>query len=120
MYSRQLLDHFQNPRNAGDLADADATIEIENPACGDVLRLSLKMGAGRIEQLRFKAKGCVPAMACASAITELALGKTADEARHLTREDVIREVGGLPQASGHAAQLAVDVLSALLKKEPAR
>jgi len=116
MYSPQLLDHFQNPRNAGELADADATAEIENPVCGDIVRLSLKLQSGRIAQIRFKAKGCVPAMACASAITELAMGKTAAEARKLTRDDVIRTVGGLPQASNHAAQLALDALASVLAK----
>jgi len=114
MYSAQLLDHFQNPRNAGDLPDAEATVEIENPVCGDVIRLSLKFDAGRIAAIKFKAKGCVPAMACGSALTEIALGKTADEARRLTNEDLVRTVGGLPQASGHAAQLALDALSAAL------
>ena len=68
---RPVLDHFQNPRNAGEIPNPDAAAEIENPACGDVLRLSLKMSDGRIAEARFKAKGCVPAMACGSALTEL-------------------------------------------------
>jgi nitrogen fixation NifU-like protein len=114
MYSAQVLDHFQNPRNAGELDDADATAEIENPACGDVLRLTLKASAGQITQVRFKAKGCVAAIACASALTELVVGKTRKEALNLRREDVIAAVGGLPQASTHAAQLALDVLSRAL------
>lgn len=116
MYSPQLLDHFQNPRNAGDLSDADATVEIENPVCGDVIRLSVKFDAGRIAEIRFKAKGCVPAMACGSALTAIVLGKTAEEARSFTKEDLIRAVGGLPQASGHAAELALHALSAALAK----
>ncbi len=116
MYSAKLLDHFQNPRNAGDLPDADATAEIENPVCGDVIRLSVKFDAGRIAQIKFKAKGCVPAMACASALTEMVLGKAAEEARRFTGEDLVRAVGGLPQASSHAAQLALDALSAALSK----
>ncbi len=114
MYSAQLLDHFQSPRNAGEIADADATAEIENPACGDVLRLTLKANAGRITQARFKAKGCVAAIACGSALTELVMGRTPGEAQNLRREDVIRAVGDLPQASTHAAQLALDALSAAL------
>ena len=114
MYSAQLLDHFQNPRNAGEIADADATAEIENPACGDVLRLTLKVNTGRITQARFKAKGCVAAIACASAMTELVSGKTLNEARSLRRENVIAAVGGLPQASNHAAQLSLDALSQAL------
>jgi|SRR5579863_833651 len=116
MYSAQLLDHFQNPRHAGDVADADASVEIENPVCGDVIRLSLKIDDGRIAEIRFKARGCVPAMACGSAITELAHGKTISEARDLKREDLVEAVGGLPNASSHAAQLALDALSAALAR----
>jgi nitrogen fixation protein NifU and related proteins len=114
MYSAQLLDHFQNPRNAGDLVNPDATAEISNPACGDVLRLSVKIKTGRIAEIGFKAKGCVPAMACGSALTELVLGRSVEEARKLRREDLITAVGGLPQASAHAPQLALDALSATL------
>jgi nitrogen fixation NifU-like protein len=118
MYSAQLLDHFQNPRNAGDVRDADAIAEIENPACGDVLRLSLKIESGRIAEIRFKAKGCVPSMACASALTELVAGQTLAESRALNREALIAEVGGLPHASSHAAQLAIDALRAALLRLP--
>lgn len=116
MYSAQLLDHFQNPRNVGDVSNADAVAEIENPACGDVLRLSLKIVVGRVVEIRFKAKGCVPSMACASALTELVAGQALDEIRSLNREAVIAAVGGLPQASTHAAQLALDTLSAALRQ----
>lgn len=116
MYSAQLLDHFQNPRNAGDISDADATVEIENPACGDRLRLTMKINSGRVIDIRFKAKGCVPSMACASALTEMVAGKTLDQAGQLQREDLIAAVGGLPQASTHAAQLALDALSATLRQ----
>jgi len=116
MYSAQLLDHFQHPRNAGEMADADAAAEIENPACGDVLRLAIKVNAGHIAEVRFKAKGCVPAMACASALTELIAGKSVEDSRGLRRADLIEAVGGLPQASTHAAQLALDVLSATLRQ----
>jgi nitrogen fixation NifU-like protein len=114
MYSAQLLDHFQNPRNAGEVADPDGSAEIENPACGDVLRLTLKVDEGRVSQMRFKAKGCVAAIACGSALTELIAGKMMNEAQSLKREDVIHAVGGLPQASTHAAQLALDALAAAL------
>ena len=114
MYSPQLLDHFQNPRNPGDLAAADATAELENPVCGDVVRLSLKMRSGRIAEIRFKAKGCVPAMGCASALTEMVLGKTLQEAHQLTSEELTHAVGGLPPASTHAAQLALDTLASAL------
>jgi nitrogen fixation NifU-like protein len=116
MYSPQLLDHFQNPRNAGDLADPDAVAEMENPVCGDVFRLTLKLDTGRITEIRFKAKGCVPTIGCASALTELVKGKTVQEAQALRREDVIAAVGGIPQASTHAAQLALDTLAEALRQ----
>jgi len=116
MYSAQVLDHFQNPRNAGDIVGADAVAEIENPVCGDVLRLSLKISSGRIADIRFKAKGCVPSMACASALTELAEGKTLNDARAIDRNQLIAAVGGLPQASTHAAQLALDALFTALNQ----
>jgi nitrogen fixation protein NifU and related proteins len=116
MYSAQLLDHFQNPRNAGEIAGADAAAQVENPVCGDVLRLSLRMNSGRISEIRFKAKGCVPSMACASALTELVIGKTPEEARALQRDALTAAVGGVPQASVHAAQLALDTLAAALRQ----
>jgi nitrogen fixation NifU-like protein len=89
---------------------------LENPACGDVLELSLKLSGRNISEIRFRAKGCVPAMACGSAITELIKNKDIDEARKVSREELVRKVGGLPQASAHASHLAIDTLSALLQK----
>jgi nitrogen fixation NifU-like protein len=71
MYSPQLLDHFEHPRNAGDVAHANARMRVENPACGDILELAVRVEAGRIREIRFLAKGCVPAMACGSLITEM-------------------------------------------------
>jgi len=114
MYSAQLLDHFQNPRNTGDLPDADSVVELENPVCGDVIRLGLKLHDGRIAEIRFKAKGCVPSMACASALTELVQGKYVEDARKLRSDDLVTLVGTLPQASSHAVQLALDALRAAL------
>jgi nitrogen fixation protein NifU and related proteins len=116
MYSPQLLDHFEHPRNAGELPGADAYVRIENPACGDMLELAIKIEAGRIAAIRFRAKGCVPAMACASAMTEMAIGKPAQEASRLSKAQIVAAVGGLPAASGHAAQLAIDALRAALGK----
>jgi nitrogen fixation protein NifU and related proteins len=117
MYSPQLLDHFKHPRNAGEVADPDASVQLENPACGDILKLTLKVAEGRIAELRFLAKGCVPTMACASALTELVQGKTPEEARQLTRSQLIAAVGGLPEASIHASHLAIDALAAVLKQK---
>ncbi|MGA9062921.1 MAG: iron-sulfur cluster assembly scaffold protein, partial [Terracidiphilus sp.] len=114
MYSPQVLDHFEHPRNAGVVADADASARIENPACGDVLELTVKVAGGRIAEIRFRAKGCVAAMACGSALTELVSGKTVGEAKKLSREQLVRAVGGLPEASSHAGHLAMDALAAVL------
>ena len=115
MYSPELLDHFQNPRNAGKVSVPDAVAHLENPACGDVLELTLKLEGAHIVEIRFRAKGCVPAMACGSAITELAKGKTLELARQVSREELVRKVGGLPQASAHASHLAMDTFAALLR-----
>lgn len=119
MYSPQLLDHFEHPRNTGEVSNPDVSIQVENPACGDILRLSLTVAHGRISELRFRCKGCVPAMACASALTELAKGKTIAEAWRLRREELVDMLGGLPEASTHASHLAMDALAAALKKLPA-
>ena len=115
MYSPQLLDHFEHPRNAGELADADARVRVENPACGDILELSVKVAENCIQEIRFLAKGCVPAMACGSLMTEIAAGKTVADAKSIRKEEVAASIGGLPEASGHAAQLAVDALRAVLE-----
>jgi len=116
MYSPQLLDHFQNPRNAGEVVNPDASVQIENPACGDILKLTLRITNGRITEIRFLAKGCVPAMACGSLLTELVQGKTIEEARRLRRAELVRGIGGLPEASTHASHLAMDALGAALKQ----
>jgi nitrogen fixation NifU-like protein len=115
VYSVELLDHFQNPRNAGAVEAPDAVAQLENPACGDILELTLKLEGKRVADIRFRAKGCVPAMACGSAITELAKGKSVEEARQIGREELVRKVGGLPQASAHASHLAMDTLATLLR-----
>jgi len=116
MYSPQVLDHFEHPRNAGVVADADAEVQIENPACGDVLKLALRLSGDRIDEIRFLAKGCVSSMACGSALTELVHGSTVAQARRLTREQLLEAVGGLPAASTHASHLAMDELAAVLGK----
>lgn len=114
MYSPQLLDHFEHPRNAGELTNPDAHVRVENPVCGDILELFAKVREGIITEVRFKAKGCVPAMACGSVITAMAKGKSLAEVGSISREGVVEQIGGLPPASGHAAQLAVDALRALV------
>lgn len=116
MYSPELLDHFQNPRNVGEIESADSSAQLENPVCGDILKLTAKVEGRCVVDIRFRAKGCVPAIACGSAITELVKGKTIEEALHVNRGDLTRRVGGLPEASAHAGQLAIDVLKMLLRE----
>lgn len=116
MYSRQLLDHFEHPRNPGDVNHADASVQVENPVCGDILKLSLNASDGRIREIRFRCKGCVPAMACGSALTELVKGKSIAEAGRLNRQDLVEFVGGLPEASAHASYLALAALASVLQK----
>jgi nitrogen fixation protein NifU and related proteins len=118
MFSPQLLDHFQNPRNVGDLEPADARSEVTNPVCGDILRLSLRIEDGRIAEARFKAQGCVPTIACGSALTELMRGKTVKEARSLNSLEIVAVLGSVPQASMHAAALALEALSNALNGLP--
>ena len=116
MFTDAVLDHFRNPRNAGQLPDADATVEVSNPVCGDILRLAVRMEANRIAQARFLCRGCTTAIACASFLTEQLLTRTIDESRSLTPESISAALGGLPATTLHGAQLAADALRALEQK----
>ena len=118
MYSAKVLDHFEHPRNVGELENATVMAEIANPACGDVMTMSLRVNNGRIEEVRYRAKGCVPAIACGSAITEMVAGKTIAEARKVRRIELVMVLGGLPTASLHASHLAIDVLAKALNAIP--
>lgn len=110
MYSQRVLALLESTANVGELPDADMTLEHANPACGDTLRLSLKVGEGRIEQARYRVQGCVAAIACAAHVAEWSQGRTLPELAALTPEVIKRELGGLPAASAHAASLAVETL----------
>jgi len=112
MFHSKLLDHFEHPRNAGSLSDATHRARVENPACGDVLELAVRVEDSRVAAVGFRAKGCVPAMACSSALTELIAGKSVDLARTTSREDVLHAVGEVPPQSQHALDLAIDALQA--------
>ncbi|HEV2489631.1 MAG TPA: iron-sulfur cluster assembly scaffold protein [Candidatus Acidoferrales bacterium] len=116
MHSPTVLDHFKNPRNAGDLPGATASVDVSNPVCGDILRLAARIENGRIAEARFKCQGCVVSLASASALTELLVGKSLTEARNITAAKVSAALGGLPPATFHGAQLAADALASLLAK----
>ncbi len=119
MFNEVVLDHFRNPRNAGDLDERAVVVQVTNPVCGDVLRLSVGVENGRISAARFKVQGCVAAIASGSALTEMLVGKSPSEARLITSQTVSDALGGLPPATLHAAQLCADAVAALLAKLPA-
>lgn len=116
-YSETFKDHITNPRHAGELQDANASAECTNPVCGDRLRLTLRLRAGRIEAARFLAYGCAPTLACGSALAEMLEGMSLDEAARLTRQHLVQALDGLPARKGHAAALAIETLRAALEAE---
>lgn len=116
MFGDLLLDHFQNPRNSGELPDASATVEVTNPVCGDILRLAVRLEDGRIAAARFKTQGCVASIAASSALTELLTGKSLVDARRITPQQIADALGSLPPATFHAAQLCADAVAALARK----
>jgi nitrogen fixation protein NifU and related proteins len=116
MFSQAVLDHFQNPRNAGELSTANVTVEVSNPVCGDVLRLAARVEAGRIVEARFLCRGCTTAIACASFLTEHLRGKSLGEAGGISAEFLSKQLGKLPATTFHGAQLAVDAVKALVEK----
>ena len=114
MYSETLLDHFHHPRNVGEIPAANVVVEASNPVCGDLLKLWAVFREGKIRDVKFKAAGCVPSVACGSWLTEAILSKSRAELAALTPDAVISGLGVLPPASRHAAMLAVDALKLLL------
>ncbi len=115
MHSERLLDHFQNPRNAGELAPPAHVVEVSNPACGDILRLSARFDPARVVEARFKTRGCTASIAAGSALSEWMLGKTRAELAAIRAADIEAELDGLIPESRHAAVLCVDGVRALLK-----
>jgi nitrogen fixation NifU-like protein len=116
-YSEAFKDHLAHPRNGGELSDADAAAELTNPACGDRLRLTLRIRDGRITAARFLAYGCPPTLACGSALAEMLEGVTAAEAALITRQQLTKVLGGLPARKSHAAALAIETLHEALRAD---
>jgi nitrogen fixation NifU-like protein len=114
MLHPRLIDHFQNPRNVGELPAPAHVVEVSNPVCGDILRLSAQFKEGRITQAAFRTRGCTASIASGSALTELILGKTRDELKLLRAADIEQAVGELSSESKHAAVLCVDAVRKLL------
>jgi nitrogen fixation NifU-like protein len=114
-YSEKVKDHFRNPRNVGTIKDADATGRVGNPVCGDLMEIQLKVENNIIKDIKFKTFGCASAIATSSMITEMAMGKTLEEALEITRQDVADELEGLPPIKMHCSNLAADALHAAIK-----
>ena len=114
MYPERLLEHFQNPRNVGELPPPAVTVEVSNPACGDILRLSARFEEGRVVEARYKVRGCTASIAAGSALTEWLAGKSRAELAAFRAAIVDEAVGGLPAESKHAAALCADGIKRLL------
>ena len=109
-YSEKVIDHFQNPRNVGEIADADGVGEIGNPVCGDMMSFYIKVRDNTIDDVKFKTFGCGAAIAVSSMVSEMAMGKTLDEAMQITNASVAKELGGLPPNKMHCSNLGADAL----------
>ncbi|NMA60299.1 MAG: Fe-S cluster assembly scaffold protein NifU [Firmicutes bacterium] len=122
MYSDKVMDHFTNPRNVGEIANADGVGEVGNARCGDIMKIWIKVEDGIIQDVKFKTFGCGAAIATSSVITEMAIGKTLDEAEEITNKSVAEELEGLPPLKMHCSNLAADALRAAIedyrKKHP--
>lgn len=114
-YTEAVMDHFQNPRNVGEVENADGLGEVGNPTCGDMMRITIAVKDGVIADCKFKTLGCGAAIATSSITTEMAKGKTLDEAMQLTREQVAEALGGLPPEKMHCSNLAADGLHAAVE-----
>lgn len=115
LYTEKVIENFQNPKNVGELADANAVGEVGSPACGDIMKMFLKINDdGVIEDVSFKTYGCGAAIATSSVATEMIKGKTVEEARKLTNQQVIDELGGLPPVKIHCSVLAEEAIKAAL------
>lgn len=115
MYSDKLIEHFRNPRNMGRMENPDGVGKVGNPVCGDVMYLYLKIKDNRIEDIKFETFGCAAAIGTSSMITEMAKGKTLDEAMKITKKDVADAVDGLPPIKMHCSVLAADALHAAIE-----
>lgn len=115
VYSEKVMDHFRNPRNVGEIPDPDGVGTVGNPVCGDMMSMYIRVEDDRIADIKFKTFGCGAAIATSSMTTELAKGKTLDEALKITRSDVAEELGGLPPIKMHCSNLAADALHEAIK-----
>ena len=111
MYTEKVMDHFSNPRNIGEIVNADGVGEVGNPVCGDMMSFYINVEDNKIADIKFKTFGCVAAIAVSSMVTEMALGKTLDEAKKITKKSVAESLGGLPKQKMHCSNLGADALA---------
>jgi nitrogen fixation NifU-like protein len=119
-YSDKVMDHFSNPRNMGEIADANAIADVGNPACGDMMRLFLKIENGKIVDAKFKTFGCGAAIASSSMLTEIIKGMTVEEALSVTNQRVVDALDGLPPVKRHCSVMAEEALIGALKEYKAK
>ena len=115
MYSKKVMDHFMKPRNVGEIKDADGVGEVGNPVCGDVMNFYIKVKNGIVTDVRVKTFGCGAAIAVSSIVSEMAKGKTVEEAMNITNESVVDGLGGLPPLKLHCSNLGADALHKALE-----
>ncbi|MCG7851533.1 MAG: Fe-S cluster assembly scaffold protein NifU [Methanosarcinaceae archaeon] len=115
MYSEKVMEHFSNPRNVGEIEDADGIGKVGSPSCGDTMDIYIKVKDGIITDVKFRTFGCAAAIASSSMMTEMAKGKTIEEVLEITRDDVADELGGLPQPKMHCSNLASDAIRAAIE-----
>ncbi|HUU55350.1 MAG TPA: Fe-S cluster assembly scaffold protein NifU [Armatimonadota bacterium] len=115
MYSEQVMEHFRNPRNVGEIEDADGIGKVGNPVCGDIMELSIKVKDGRIDDAKFRTFGCGAAIATSSMVTELVKGKTIEEALEVSNKAVVEALGGLPPVKMHCSVLAEQALRSAIE-----
>jgi len=115
MYTEKVMDHFRNPRNMGEIPNADGVGTVGNPVCGDMMTIYIKVKDNRLEDIKFKTFGCGAAVATSSMVTEIAKEKTLEEAMKITRADVAGQLGGLPPVKMHCSNLAADALHAAIE-----
>jgi nitrogen fixation NifU-like protein len=120
MYTDIVLDHFMHPRNVGEIPEADGVGSVGNPVCGDMMTFYIKVADGRIADVKFKTFGCGAAIAVSSIVTEMAIGKTLEEARNITKQQVAEQLGGLPPQKMHCSNLGTEALAEAIANYEAR
>lgn len=115
MYTQKVMDHFKDPHNQGNMSDADSVGQEGNPVCGDVMKMYIKVNDNKIADIKFETLGCAAAIAVSSMVTDLAMGKSLEEILALSKDDIINELGGLPETKIHCSMLGIDALHKAVK-----